>query len=55
MSTAQRRVLTSPCMACNREQGQPLCELCDDLEAAEERAAEHDEPKGSTDANTDEH
>jgi len=25
-------------MACNRETGQPLCELCSDLEEAEERA-----------------
>ena len=49
MTTSQRRVLTIPCMACNREPGQPLCELCDDLESAEERAQDHDEPRGSGD------
>jgi len=49
LSKAQRRVLTTDCLACNREAWQPMCELCDDLEAAEERAAEHDEPRGRND------
>ena len=47
---APRRILTQPCMACNRESGWPMCELCDDLESAEERASDHDDPKGSDNA-----
>ena len=38
MTAAQRRLLVRECMACNREVGQPMCDLCSDLEEAEERA-----------------
>lgn len=44
-----RRLLTAPCLACNREAWTIMCELCADLEAAEERAAEHDELRGRDD------
>lgn len=53
MSTAQRRVLTMPCMACNRIVGEPMCELCSDLEDAEERASDHYQP--GEENPTDEH
>jgi len=34
------RLLASDCMACNRPAWQPMCELCQDLVEAEERAEE---------------
>lgn len=40
MSYAQRRLLTETCLACNREHGQPMCDLCADLEQVEETASE---------------
>ena len=40
-----RRILTQPCMACNRETGQPMCPLCSDLEDAEESATEHEDER----------
>ena len=40
MSYAQRRLLTAPCLACNREHGQPMCDLCSELEYAEENPYE---------------
>jgi hypothetical protein len=47
VSTVQKRVLTQDCMACNREHGQPMCDLCADMEQAEETASERrdDEPE----------
>lgn len=38
-----RRLLVQACMACNREPGEPMCRLCQDLEDAEERADERRE------------
>jgi hypothetical protein len=38
-----RRLLAAFCMACNREHGQPMCELCSALEDAEETASERRE------------
>jgi hypothetical protein len=32
------RLLASPCLACNREAWQPMCDLCSDLVDAEETA-----------------
>jgi hypothetical protein len=40
MTASQRRLLLTACLACNREAWQPMCELCNDLEDAEERAEE---------------
>lgn len=34
------RLLTEPCLACNREAGEPMCTLCDAMTRAEEEAAE---------------
>ena len=36
------RLLTQPCLACNRESYEPLCELCAELEAAEETPVERE-------------
>ena len=35
-------ILTQPCMACNRETGQPMCPLCSDLEDAEDAARDNE-------------
>ncbi len=38
-----KRVLTQPCLACNREAFTEMCQLCAELEDAEERASEQGE------------
>lgn len=42
-----RRLLLTACLACNRDQGQPMCDLCDDLESAEDAA--RDDERRDTD------
>jgi hypothetical protein len=44
--TQTRRRLLQPCMACNRSHGEPMCDLCSELEDAEEHPVEarEDEP-----------
>lgn len=32
------RLLAEPCLACNREAGEPMCTLCDAMTRAEEEA-----------------
>ncbi len=38
-----RRLLLAPCLACQRAHGEPMCELCADLEEAEERSSDDDD------------
>ena len=38
--TQTRRRLLQDCMACQRPFGQPMCDLCAELEQAEETASE---------------
>ena len=40
MTASQRRLLAEDCLACNRVTFQSMCELCADMEQAEETATE---------------
>jgi hypothetical protein len=43
VQTQTRRLLLHDCMACNRIVGQPMCDLCADLEDADENAERRDD------------
>lgn len=36
------RLLAGRCLACNREPGEPMCDLCRKLEEAEARATDNE-------------